>query len=343
MPRKKVDARVRILIENAIKSKTRSFFVVVGDRGKDQVANLHYILSKAAVKARPQVLWCYNKDLGFSTHRQKRMKQIKKLQARGLYESDKDDPFDLFISSTNIRWCYYKETHKVLGNTYGMCVLQDFEALTPNLLCRTIETVEGGGIVVLLLHTMTSLRQLYTLAMDVHARFRTEAHQDVVGRFNERFILSLASCEGCLVLDDELNVLPVSRHAKGIVPLVTGAAAAAGGAGDDDGDAIDVPLSESERALRDLKSRCDGRRRGWGSALRTRAPRAPLQPRDVRDGRLPRRLHADHGPGQGGPHLRRGHRGEDPALDRRADGGARPRQIGGARPRHRSGGRLRLL
>lgn len=177
MPRKKVDARVRILIENAIKSKTRSFFVVVGDRGKDQVANLHYILSKAAVKARPQVLWCYNKDLGFSTHRQKRMKQIKKLQARGLYESDKDDPFDLFISSTNIRWCYYKETHKVLGNTYGMCVLQDFEALTPNLLCRTIETVEGGGIVVLLLHTMTSLRQLYTLAMDVHARFRTEAHQ----------------------------------------------------------------------------------------------------------------------------------------------------------------------
>ena len=25
-----------------------------------------------------------------------------------------------------------------------MCVLQDFEALTPNLLARTIETVEGG-------------------------------------------------------------------------------------------------------------------------------------------------------------------------------------------------------
>ena len=26
--------------------------------------------------------------------------------------------------------------------------VQDFEAITPNLLCRTIETVEGGGIVV---------------------------------------------------------------------------------------------------------------------------------------------------------------------------------------------------
>ena len=60
--------------------------------------------------------------------------------------------------------------------------LQDFEALTPNLLARTIETVEGGGIVVLLLSNMSSLTQLYNLSMDVHARLRTESHQEVVGR-----------------------------------------------------------------------------------------------------------------------------------------------------------------
>jgi tRNA(Met) C34 N-acetyltransferase TmcA len=60
---------------------------------------------------------------------------------------------------------YYKESHKILGNTYGMLVLQDFEAITPNLLARTIETVEGGGVVVLLLKTMSSLRQLYTMTM----------------------------------------------------------------------------------------------------------------------------------------------------------------------------------
>jgi tRNA(Met) C34 N-acetyltransferase TmcA len=60
---------------------------------------------------------------------------------------------------------YYKESHKILGNTYGMCILQDFEAITPNLLARTIETVEGGGLIILLLKTMTSLRQLYTMAM----------------------------------------------------------------------------------------------------------------------------------------------------------------------------------
>lgn len=109
-----------------------------------------------------------------------------------------------------------------------MCILQDFEAITPNLLARTIETVEGGGLVVLLLKTMSSLRQLYTMTMvryfnscplnwtltwsqDVHSRYRTSAHDTVVARFNERFILSLGSCDDCLVLDDELNVLPISR------------------------------------------------------------------------------------------------------------------------------------
>ena len=91
-----------------------------------------------------------------------------------------------------------------------MCILQDFEALTPNLLARTIETVEGGGLVILLLKGMSSLKQLYTLSMDIHSRYRTEAHIDVVARFNERFILSLGKCDSCLVVDDELNVLPIS-------------------------------------------------------------------------------------------------------------------------------------
>ncbi len=118
----------------------------------------------------------------------------------------------------NIRYVYYKETDKILGNTYGMCILQDFEAITPNLLARTIETVEGGGLVLLLLKGMTSLKQLYTLSMDIHSRYRTEAHNDVVARFNERFILSLGSCQSCLVVDDELNVLPISGG-KNVKPL----------------------------------------------------------------------------------------------------------------------------
>ena len=39
----------------------------------------------------------------------------------------------------------------------------------------------------LLIQSVTSLKQLFAMTMDVHSRFRTEAHQDVVGRFNERY------------------------------------------------------------------------------------------------------------------------------------------------------------
>lgn len=99
-----------------------------------------------------------------------------------------------------------------------MCILQDFEAITPNLLARTIETVEGGGLVLLLIKGMKSLKQLYTLSMDIHARYRTEAHDDVIARFNERFVLSLGSCDTCLFVDDELNVLPISGG-KNVKPL----------------------------------------------------------------------------------------------------------------------------
>ena len=31
-----------------------------------QVVNLHYMLSKTTVKARPSVLWCYKKELYMS-------------------------------------------------------------------------------------------------------------------------------------------------------------------------------------------------------------------------------------------------------------------------------------
>jgi hypothetical protein len=132
--KKKVDSRIKTLIENGVKTHHRSFFVIVGDKARDQIVNLHYMLSKASVKARPSVLWCYKRDLGFSSAKQKRMKDIKKQIQKGLYDPDKDDPFELFVSSTSIRYSYYHETHKILGNTFGMCILQVREINTNSLL-----------------------------------------------------------------------------------------------------------------------------------------------------------------------------------------------------------------
>lgn len=59
---------------------------------------------------------------------------------------------------------------------------QDFEAVTPNLLARTIETVEGGGIVVILLRTMNSLKQLYTMTMVSPSLWRSHITYDFLQR-----------------------------------------------------------------------------------------------------------------------------------------------------------------
>jgi N-acetyltransferase 10 len=129
-----------------------------------------------------------------------------------------------------------------------MCVLQDFESITPNVLCRTIETVEGGGLVVMLFNTMTSLKQLYTISMDVHARYRTEAHGLVEPRFNERFILSLSSCKTCLAIDDELNILPITAHIKDIKEVQV-----PGLSGKEEGKMENLYLTKEQRELKELK------------------------------------------------------------------------------------------
>jgi N-acetyltransferase 10 len=220
MVRKRLDERVRTLLEKSVVTGERSMLILVGDHGKDQVANLHQILTKCTIQTRPSVLWCYKKDLGFSTHKKKRMKKLKRQKERGLPgEVDQADNFELFVNQTDVTWCYYRDSHRVLGRTFGMLVLQDFEALTPNLLARTIETVSGGGLVIFLMRTVKSLKQLYAMSMDVHSRYRTESAAEIVPRFNERFILSLGNCHNCLVCDDELNVLPISRKTlRGLEP-----------------------------------------------------------------------------------------------------------------------------
>nr|XP_043632859.1 RNA cytidine acetyltransferase 2-like [Erigeron canadensis] len=237
--RKKVDERIRTLIENGVKTRHRSIFVIIGDKSRDQIVNLHYMLSQSIVKSRPNVLWCYKDKLELSSHKHKRAKQVKKFMQRGVLDPEKADPLSLFLETAGITYCQYKDSERILGNTFGMCILQDFEALTPNLLARTIETVEGGGMIILLLQSLSSLTSLYTMVMDVHERFRTESHSLATGRFNERFLLSLASCGSCIVMDDELNILPISSHMKAVTPVPV----------EEDLEG----LSKAERDLKDLK------------------------------------------------------------------------------------------
>lgn len=200
-----VDPRVKSKVERCVKRKHRALLTVLGPSARDQVMILHHLLTKAAGE-RHSVLWCHKKDSDIPRHSRKHLKKLEKNISSGKCDISKENAFDLFLLSTPVKYCSFQDSHRLLGNTFGMCVIQDFEGLTPNILCRVVETVCGGGLVVFLMPEVQSLRQLFSAPMDVHSRLKTYSHPKVTPLFNERFVLSLGWCKSCLVLNDQLQV-----------------------------------------------------------------------------------------------------------------------------------------
>jgi N-acetyltransferase 10 len=130
-----------------------------------------YLKIKENKDKNPNVLWCHKKDrLDFNLDKNK---QNKKQQNDEFFESS-------FINKSNsIKTCQYKDSQLILGNTFDILVIQDFEALTPNILCRIIETVSGNGFIVLLMNKVSNFREIFELNMDVHNKFKTVSHSEV--------------------------------------------------------------------------------------------------------------------------------------------------------------------
>ncbi|XP_015795903.1 RNA cytidine acetyltransferase-like [Tetranychus urticae] len=202
MTSKKIDSRIKLLLDSNNVQKKRSIFAICGEKPHLVVPILFNFLRKP----KGTVLWCFKKS---PAHKEKKLKN--KFKKRRV--DPDEDPFELFIRSASIRWCYYNETDRILGNSYDLLVIQDFEALTPNVLARTIETVNGGGIVIFLLKSMESIE---CLVMDVHKKYQTEMHKDVVSRFNTRFISSLKNCKSFVAVDGLFNPLHIPDNIEEI-------------------------------------------------------------------------------------------------------------------------------
>ncbi|GIQ82520.1 hypothetical protein KIPB_003676 [Kipferlia bialata] len=210
---RRVDSRVIDLIRNCVRTRHRSVFVVLGEEGKQMIVKLHYFLSRERIKRRPTVLWCYQNELGFVSAYKKRLRKMRKAVGKANFDEGADS-FHLFLTSTDIRFCYYKETASVLGQTYGMCVLQDLHSLSPSSLCRAVETVEGGGVVVLLAEDANSLSELQQLTLSAHSRLApSTGSSSAEHRYMSRLILGLARSPACLTVNAQLDVLPVTKAA----------------------------------------------------------------------------------------------------------------------------------
>lgn len=125
-------------------------------------------------------------------------------------------PLQKFLQR-QINYFTYKDSEKVLGTTHGMLILEDFEATTPNVLARCLETVQGGGIVVFLFNNIKSVEELGHLDMDVHEHFKTEASHTVLNNFNQRFAKTLQTCPNCIVLGEQLQILQKSESDADVV------------------------------------------------------------------------------------------------------------------------------
>ena len=211
--RKKIPDQIKYLLQNVVQSHHRGIIIIVGDKAIYQVANLFHFYCTLHSGKKPNVLWCFKKKLSFSQREEKNLKKLEDNQNKGLVDREELKAFELFFNNTDIRKCKYEETQGILGNTFGMLILQDFEAITPNVLCRTIETVQGGGLVFFLFNKMSNLEQLHEMVMDVHSKYITSSSNELQPRFNKRFIASITKdCLNAVAIDHELNILNVMRH-----------------------------------------------------------------------------------------------------------------------------------
>jgi len=108
---------------------------------------VHYIMSNVDLHQNKSVLWTYkHKLLGFTSHRKKRENKIKKEIKRGIREVNSEDPFELFLSLHDIRYVFYKETEKILGNTYGMVCAAWHDFRRPFLLLPQVYVLSINGL-----------------------------------------------------------------------------------------------------------------------------------------------------------------------------------------------------
>jgi N-acetyltransferase 10 len=176
------DSCLNNLFRDCYKRNYRSIILITEKDSIFKIPNIHYLWKKNSFKNSSTILWCY-KDKTISR------------------KTEQKEFGDYFKNKNQIRYCYYKDTKKILGNTYGMCILQDFESITPNSLARIVETVQGGGTIIFFLDTYNKKKNLLSLSMDIYQNFKNQAYQSITSRFLDRFFLSLKSCSTFLQLD----------------------------------------------------------------------------------------------------------------------------------------------
>lgn len=170
LPQKK--SEISEIIKKITETNFRAIFLIVGLFPVYQVPVVHYKWSKFSSQIKKPILWCY-KD-----HKSSLLKKIPKGDKKWKSHFN-------FFNQTKIRYCYHDQTNQILGETFGMCVVENFEMISPNVLARVIETIEGGGLIIFLLDTENNLNNLQNISNGIKKKFKNSPYKTVNGRFFE--------------------------------------------------------------------------------------------------------------------------------------------------------------
>ncbi|KAG5860189.1 helicase [Encephalitozoon hellem] len=192
------DGRIQSFFEVNGRRNHRSFVVLLGEHGKSRLPAIHRMLQGHTNGSVETVVWCHKNDVTRKAGR----KASSKRQKNDMEKEESEDDLALFIRSNEIEFIEYKESERILGRTVDMLVLQDFEALSPNLIATSMETVRGGGAIILLLDSTYSIEALTSRKTDIHEKIG-----EFEPRYNKRLFRSLLNSNFALFLDDKLNVL----------------------------------------------------------------------------------------------------------------------------------------
>ncbi|KMV65179.1 putative P-loop ATPase/acetyltransferase fusionprotein [Encephalitozoon cuniculi EcunIII-L] len=192
------DGRIQSFFETNGRRNHRSFVVLLGENAKLQLPTVHRVLQGHSHGPVETVVWCHKNDITKKVSR----KASGKKQRGAVQNEESEDDLSLFIKSNDIEFIEYKESERILGRTVDMLILQDFEALSPNLIATSVETVRGGGAIVLLLDSTCSMETLISHRVDIHEKIG-----EFEPRYNKRLFRSLMNSRFALFLDDKLNML----------------------------------------------------------------------------------------------------------------------------------------
>ncbi|ELA41453.1 uncharacterized protein VICG_01558 [Vittaforma corneae ATCC 50505] len=184
------------VFKNQVKANHRAMFVIVGEDPKQQIHILHGKLNQ--ISNLSNVIWCY-KNKNSETPLDKETKKLKNC------ENDKE--LEKWVKTYSPEYISYKENGKILGKTCDILILQDFEALTPNMMACSIETVRGGGAIVLLLDLEKSIKEIDTWKSELITQ---SVNEKLISRFNKRLFKSLVHLPCAMFLDSNLRVIDIT-------------------------------------------------------------------------------------------------------------------------------------